>query len=106
MYILSYQDHQLLLLKREQIVSKPKSYFSNSIFRVVFIWSIYRCRSETELSNQSFKLGEYNQSELGEGGRGAHGTRLRRRQEGATELMKLSKVVVYNTIKNCHHLIK
>ena len=43
--------------------------------------SIYNFRPETELSNQSFKLVEYSQSELGSGGRGAHFTGLRRRQE-------------------------
>ena len=58
--------------------------------------SIYRYRPEKELSNQSFKPSEYSQSELGEGGRRAHGTRLRRRQEGTTELIKLSKVVVHH----------
>ena len=41
--------------------------------------SIYR--TETELSNQSFKSSKYSKSELREGGKRAHGIRLRRRQE-------------------------
>ena len=32
-------------------------------------WFQSICRPETELSNQSFKPGNYSQSELGEGGR-------------------------------------